>query len=180
MKLRLACAGAMVVGSVMAGLCVSAGAVDGVSFEVGQGDAATMGRLGLQWNHGKQWLKGDRWHVGGYWDLSLGHWRRDALPGQNDNLSEIGLTPVLRLQQNDNTGLYGEAGIGAHLLSKTSLGGKRFSTSFQFGNHLGVGYRFGAKGALDLGIRYQHLSNASIKQPNNGINFTQVRLQYWF
>jgi hypothetical protein len=51
---------------------------------------------------------------------------------------------------------------------------------FQFGNNVGAGYRFGAKGAFDLGVRYQHLSNASIKRPNNGINFTQVRLQYWF
>jgi len=65
-------------------------------------------------------------------------------------------------------------------LSKTSLGDKRFSTMFQFGDHLGVGYRFGTKGAFDLSYRYQHLSNASIKRPNNGINFNQIRLQYHF
>ena len=52
------------------------------------------------------------------------------------------------------------------------------STAFQFGNHIGVGYRFGAKGSYDLGYRFQHLSNASIKRPNAGINFNQVRLQY--
>jgi hypothetical protein len=175
MKLRFAC-----VALFSWFLAGPAAAVDGVSFELGQGDSADMGRVGLQWNYDKQWLRGDRWHVGGYWDLSLGHWRRDALPAQNNSLTEIGLTPTLRLQQNDGSGVYAEAGIGAHLLSKTSLGSKRFSTSFQFGNHLGFGYRFGAKNALDLGVRYQHLSNASIKQPNNGINFTQVRLQYWF
>ena len=177
MKLRLTCTGAILLGCIVAG---SAAAVDGVSFEGGQGDSATMGRIGLQWNHGKQWLKGNQWHLGGYWDLAVGHWRRDALPSQNSNLSEIGITPVLRLQPNDGRGFYGEAGIGVHLLSKTQLGGKRFGTSFQFGNHIGVGYRFGEKSALDLGLRYQHLSNAGIKQPNNGINFTQVRLQYWF
>ena len=158
----------------------SAAAIDGVSLELGQGDGANMGRVGLQWDWNKQWLKGDQWHVGGYWDLSLGHWTRDALPGQNDNLTEIGLTPTFRLQQNDGKGLYGEAAVGFHLLSNTSLGPKRFSTSFQFGDHLGVGYRFGAKGAFDLGLRFQHLSNASIKRPNNGINFSQVRVQYWF
>ncbi len=176
MKLRMACV------ALLGGLLVSgsAAAVDGVSFELGQGDGADMGRVGLQWNWNKQWLKGDQWHVGGYWDLSLGHWKRDALPGQNDNLTEIGLTPTFRLQQNDGRGLYGEAAIGFHLLSNTSLGPKRFSTSFQFGDHLGMGYRFGTKGAFDLGLRYQHLSNGSIKRPNNGINFTQVRLQYWF
>ncbi|MEQ1772196.1 MAG: acyloxyacyl hydrolase [Burkholderiales bacterium] len=178
MKLRkLGMAGVLLSGYLTGG---SAAAVDGVSFELGQGDSANMGRVGLQWNMNKQWLKGDQWHVGGFWDLALGHWTRDALPGQKDNLTEIGLTPSLRLQQNSGKGLYAEGGIGFHLMSRTSLGTKRFGTPFQFGNHLGVGYRFGPKGALDLGLRYQHLSNASIKQPNNGINFTQVRVQYWF
>lgn len=179
MKLRktgLAClagAACLVAGSALA--------VDGVALELGSGNATDMGRVGLQWNWNKQWFKGDQWHVGGFWDLSLGHWHRDGvLPGQNNNITEIGLTPTLRLQSNDGKGLYGELGIGFHLLSRTSLGHKRFSTAFQFGDHLGVGYRFGTKGAFDLGLRYQHLSNASIKKPNNGINFTQVRLQYWF
>lgn len=158
----------------------SAMAIDGVAFEYGQGDSAHMGRVGLQWSMGKQWFKGDQWHFGGFWDVTLGHWSRDAAPGQNGNITEIGLTPTLRLQQNDGKGLYAEAGVGFHLLSRTSLGSKRFSTAFQFGDHLGLGYRFGEKGAFDLGLRYQHLSNVSIKRPNNGINFTQVRLQYWF
>ena len=77
-------------------------------------------------------------------------------------------------------GAYLEGGIGVHLLSATSLGSKRFSTALQFGEHLGFGYRFGARGAFDLGYRYQHVSNADIKHPNSGIEFNQVRLQYWF
>ncbi len=155
-------------------------AVDGVSFELGRGNGADMGRVGLQWKWNKQWLKGERWHVGGYWDLSAGYWKRHALVGQNGTITEAGVTPTFRLQQNDGKGLYVEAAVGFHLLSDTSLGPRRFSTAFQFGEHLGIGYQFGAKGAFDLGLRYQHLSNASIKQPNNGINFTQVRVQYWF
>ncbi|MBM3373392.1 MAG: acyloxyacyl hydrolase, partial [Betaproteobacteria bacterium] len=27
---------------------------------------------------------------------------------------------------------------------------------------------------------YQHLSNADIKRPNDGLDFHQLRLQYWF
>jgi hypothetical protein len=54
------------------------------------------------------------------------------------------------------------------------------STAFQFGNHVGLGYRFGATNAFDLSYRFQHLSNASIKSPNAGINFHQVRAQYNF
>jgi hypothetical protein len=28
--------------------------------------------------------------------------------------------------------------------------------------------------------RYQHLSNAGICSPNQGINFNEIRLGYWF
>jgi hypothetical protein len=155
-------------------------AVDGLAVEAGRGDGTDMGRLAVQWDWNKRWFQGRDWHLGGYWDLSLGYWTRDALLGQNDNLAEIGLTPVLRLQQNDLKGSYVEGGVGAHLLSRTTIGDKRFSTLFQFGSHLGAGYRFGAKGAFDLGYRFQHLSNADIKKPNNGISFHQIRLQYHF
>ena len=156
-------------------------AVDGVAVEGGRGDGTDMGRVAVQWDWNKRWLQGQNWHVGGYWDLGLGYWTRDDVqPGQNDEIAEIGLTPVFRLQQNDLKGPYAELGIGFHLLSRTSLGDKRFSTMFQFGDHLGVGYRFGAKGAFDISYRYQHLSNADIKRPNNGIDFNQIRLQYHF
>ncbi len=161
---------------------VSSHAIDGVSVEGGRGDGTNtdMGRIGVQWDWNKRWFQGQNWHLGGYWDLSLGYWHRDAAPGLNEDITEIGLTPVFRWQQNDLKGPYGEAAVGFHLLSKTSLGEKRFSTAFQFGDHLGAGYRFGAKGEYDLSYRYQHLSNASIKRPNNGINFNQIRFQYHF
>lgn len=156
-------------------------AVDGIAVELGKSDGTDMGRIAIQWDWGKRWLQSQGWHLSGYWDLGLGYWKRDDVrPGQNDDIAEIGLTPVFRLQHNDLRGLYGEIAIGAHFLSKTSLGDRRFSTSFQFGDHVGVGYRFGTKGAFDLSYRYQHLSNGGIKQPNDGINFNQVRLQYHF
>ena len=155
-------------------------AVDGVSIEAGSGNSTDMGRIGLQWDWKKRWFQGQNWHVGGYWDLSAGYWDLGARPGQNDNIAEIGLTPVFRLQQNDLKGLYAEAAIGFHLLSRTSIGDRRFSTRFQFGDHLGIGYRFGAKGEYDLSYRFQHLSNGGIKKPNDGINFSQIRFQYHF
>ena len=158
----------------------TAAAVDGVAAEAGQGDGTDMGRLAVQWDWTQRWLQGSNWHLGGYWDLGLGYWRRDAAPRQNGSIADLGLTPVFRLQRNDLQGPYVEAAIGFHYLSRTQIGDKRLSTRFQFGDHLGVGYRFGARQAWDVGYRYQHLSNAGIKRPNNGINFHQVRLQYHF
>jgi len=34
-------------------------------------------------------------------------------------------------------------------------------------------------GAYDLSYRFQRISNGNIKHPNDGINFHQIRLQYW-
>lgn len=159
----------------------TAGAVDGVAVEIGSGDGTDMARIALQSDWRKQWLRTGSWHVGGYWDFGIGQWHRGGVrAGENEDITEIGITPVLRFQQNDRRGAYVEAGIGAHFLSRTSLGDKRFSTSFQFGDHVGVGYRFGARGAYDISYRFQHVSNGGIKHPNNGINFNQLRLQYHF
>ena len=171
---------ALILTALLAAASPPAIAVDGIAVEAGNGDGADMGRVALQWDWKSRWFEGKSWHLGGYWDLGVGYWQRDVQPGQNGDITEIGLTPVFRLQPNDLTGPYAELAVGIHFLSRTSLGDKRFSTAFQFGDHVGLGYRFGAKGAFDIEYRFQHLSNASIKRPNNGINFNQIRLQYHF
>ena len=154
-------------------------AISGFSFEIGTGEDADMARVGVQWDWGKRWLQTANWHLGGYWDVALGYWHTgDA--GKHDNIFDFGITPVFRFQPNGLVGPYVEAAIGFHALSHTSIGNRRFSTAFQFGDHVGAGYRFGAKASYDLGYRFQHLSNGSIKRPNQGINFHQIRLQYNF
>lgn len=158
-----------------------AAAIDGFAVEYGRGEGVDMGRVALQWDWTSPLLKLTDWQVGGYWDAALGQWHKgNVAPGQNEDITEIGLTPVFRLEGTSRVGPYLEAAIGFHLLSHTQIGDKRMSTAFQFGDHLGFGYRFGAKSAFDLGYRFQHLSNASIKRPNPGINFHQIRLQYRF
>jgi lipid A 3-O-deacylase len=153
-------------------------AVDGVALEAGAGEGVRMGRIGLVWDWNRRWFQGNQWHLGGYWDLSLGYWNsRTVQPGQNDDITEIAITPVFRIQRNNLQGPYVEAGIGAHLLSRSEIGNKQLSTNFQFGDHIGIGYRFGQ---FDLGYRFQHLSNAGIKRPNPGINFSQIRVTYNF
>ena len=166
-------------------LCAFAGApahaIDGVAFEIGGGDGVDMARVGVQWDWKKRWFQTPNWHLGGYWDVAVGYWHRgDVRPSEHEDIYEIGVTPVFRIQPNALAGPYVEAAIGFHLLSHSSIGDRRMSTMFQFGDHIGAGYRFGPKGSYDLGYRFQHLSNASIKRPNPGINFHQIRLKYWF
>ncbi len=155
------------------------GAADGITVVAGEGRNSDMLRIGAQWQWSQRWFQGEGVHLGGFWDLGVAQWRREEA-GQRDSLNEIGLTPVFRLQANDLSGAYIQGGIGLHLLSGTRLGNKRYSTAFQFGEHLGFGYRFGVRGALDIGYSYQHISNADIKTPNSGADFHQLRLQYWF
>ncbi len=156
-------------------------AIDGVAVEAGNGYGTDMARIAVQYDWNKRWFQGANWHLGGYWDLGIGQWHKSGTAaGENANITEVGVTPVFRVQRNELQGVYGELGIGAHFLSHTSIGDRRLSTSFQFGDHVGIGYRFGPKAAYDLSYRYQHVSNGGVKRPNSGMNFNQIRLQYHF
>ena len=52
---------------------------------------------------------------------------------------------------------------------------KRFSTAFNFGDHVGIGVQLGDDHGQELSLRLQHFSNAGIKDPNPGENFVQLR-----
>jgi len=168
-------------------LAPTARAVDSMSVVLGTSDSSNaevgMLRIGVQWNWSKRWAITPNWHIGGYWDLDFGYWSNDSPRKTNNGMTDVGFTPTFRLQQTSMGPIspYAEGAIGFHLLSETSVSEeRRFSTTFQFGDHVGLGFRFGYRHAMDLGYRFQHLSNGGIKDPNQGINFHQVRFQYHF
>jgi hypothetical protein len=144
-------------------------AIDGVSVELGRGTRdIQLWRVGAQWNQHPEWLAGSRWRL--YWDLSLGGWH-----GDTGTVHDVGLTPVFRYAPAAR-GAYLEGAIGFHLLSDSHINSDLgFSTRFQFGDHVGAGYRFER---YDLSGRLQHLSNGGMRNPNPGINFLELRLQY--
>ena len=139
-------------------------------------------RIGLQNRWERSWFEGGAWYVSGYWDAELAYLESDR--GDHNELVDVSLTPVLRVQRDASlsSGVtpFAEAGIGAHLLSDTRLGVRVFSTAFQFGSHIGLGLGFGERGQYELSYRYQHLSNADIKQPNDGLDLHLLRLGYNF
>ena len=144
-------------------------ALDSYSAEIGVGgDNIEMWRVGLQWVPHPEQLAERHWDW--YVDVSLGSWNSDT-----GTVHDFGVTPTLRYARHVR-GWYFDGGLGAHVLSdshvSTDLG---FSTRFQFGDHLGAGYRFGT---WDLSTRLQHLSNGGMRNPNPGINFLQLRLLY--
>jgi len=158
-------------------------ALDGMSLEYGHGYSTEMGRVAAFWDFDRKWFDNGDWMVTGYWEADLGSWRGHSAVGNNQTITEIGITPVFRFQQRQLSGIapYLEGGIGLHLIKPTFIYTNRhFSTAFQFGEHIGFGARFGERHQFDLGIRYQHISNADIKKPNQGINFSQIRFAYNF
>jgi len=158
--------------------CGRAQAVDGVSAEFGQGHGIWLWRLGAQWDWSERWAFRVRdWHGRVYWDVNAGVWEQAV-----STIYDLGVTPVVRLEHERAHGSpYLELGIGPHMLSSLEVTPYRtFTTHLQFGSFVGAGLRFGYEERYDVGVRLQHISNAGIENPNPGINFLQLRLQYHY
>lgn len=150
---------------------------DTASVEYGSTSKARIVRLGAQSQWDKHWFVSNGTHLSGYWDLTLAQWRGTAhrgIPGERQNITNLGFTPVFRLQADNKLGWYAEGGIGLNLLSKRyDNDGSELSTNFQFGDHFGAGYVFSNR--WDVGLKVQHFSNGGYKKPNGGVNFLLLK-----
>jgi lipid A 3-O-deacylase len=134
--------------------------------------------VGLSWNLAwtRQWKAGT---AGAYIETLFSRWRADAPQGQTDNalVTQVGMAPVLRWQPAGAASVwFCEASLGVNLISPVyQSANKRFSTRFNFGEHIAVGRAIGATGRHEVALRVQHFSNAGIRHPNPGENFVQLR-----
>ena len=71
-----------------------------------------------------------------------------------------------------------DAGISPTLLGTHKFGEADFGSNFQFTSFVGVGYRFNQN--ILVNARFQHMSNASIADPNPGLNQVMLGLNYQF
>ncbi len=163
-------------------LITPAYAADGAALIVGSGEDAEMAALTLQWDWEKRWFTDGDWSLGGYWELDASYWKGSG-PSPEKDVFGIGFTPVFRFERTATNQMapYAEFGIGIHQFSTTKINGdKSMGTTFQFGDHVGLGFRFGEDLKYDFGYRYQHYSNAGLSDKNGGVNFHQLRLRYSF
>lgn len=155
-----------------------AAAVDGWTLAAGGNpDDETLVRAGVWWDTPRQWPLGDTDTLRLQWEANLAYWHADDAGNTNNSgLYDLGVTPVLRLLMpgSDRRRGYLEGGVGAHLISETGIHDQALSTTFQFGSLIGAGYLLDG-GRYELGLRLQHLSNAGIEEPNDGINFVLIR-----
>jgi lipid A 3-O-deacylase len=149
-------------------------ALRAVTAEIGQGQASQLSRLALEWNVRPLWQsKNQQQQVNLYVALGLAQWRNSKPAFQAARtIFNLSITPILRWQNAKRLGWYVEAGIGANFFSHLyQNNGRMFSTKFQFGDHIGLGYAFSSGYEVQLSV--QHFSNASIKRP-----FASVLAQY--
>lgn len=173
-------AGTTVTLLLLTGTPVGAADIAGLTVAAADGQSDTESfRIGVRDYWERRWFTEGNWQVGGYWEAELGYWDSDKGGARHDSLAEISLTPVFRLEsKNARAGgfsPYIEGGIGLHLLSNTSIGNRKLSTMVQIGSLVGAGFRFGEAGRYQVGYRYQHISNGSVKTPNDGMNLNEIR-----
>jgi hypothetical protein len=150
--------------------------------QVGVGDQKTLAYVaGVRWDAPWQW----RTRYGtltGYFEAGFGRWATESRPLHSAAWpTQISLTPVLRLQRDPSSPWFGELGVGVnYIVPIFHSGTKRFSTEFNFGDHIAVGRRFGAQQRYELALRFEHFSNAGIAHPNPGENFGQLRISVHF
>jgi lipid A 3-O-deacylase len=157
-------------------------AVDSMSGEFGTGNKSQLYRVGVQSDWDQQWFQSNGTHLGGYWDATIAEWQNNAyrgVSGAQQNITDIGLTPVFRFESDSKKGFYSEIAVGFHLMSHIyNNNGRPFSTAFQFGDHLGVGYVF--NNGWDIALKAQHFSNGAIKHPNPGANLAVIKIAHSF
>lgn len=133
--------------------------------------------VGLVWDWTLRWPLASG-EISGYWDASVSRWTFTSPDGrQTAWLAQTAATPVLRWRANAGASpWFAEAGIGATFTTNVyQTDRKRFSTSFNFGDHIAIGCNVGAQREHELALRVEHFSNAGIKHPNPGEDFVQLR-----
>jgi len=173
--LRLLCA------LVLFGFAQRAMAVEGAYVMVGNGQDVNVYGVALSWAPWATWPVSTDGVLSLRGTAGVAYW--DSRKGDSDkSLVAVSAYPILRLDLPPVGGIvpYIEGSVGFNLLSRTRIGEHQLSTAFQFGEFAGVGIAFGDNRQFDLGVRYQHVSNADIKKPNDGLTYGSVVFQYRF
>lgn len=140
--------------------------------------AWTVG-LTLPWAHWrKAWWGGE---LRGHWDVYASQWRADGPTGRV-NTTVLGISPALQWHfDQGRSPWFVEGGLGINYGKPRYITlYKEFSTRLNFSSHAALGYRHGAHGQHEWQLRIQHSSNSSIKKPNPGQNFVQLRYALHF
>lgn len=151
---------------------------DGVSVQAGAGGKGTaMAGLGVVWDWDFQRMR-RKAELTAHTELMVNHWRGNAATGGGkDGLTQLVVLPSLRMRlARGASPWFIELGIGASWMDERfETPRKRFSSRWNFYDMMGIGHSFGAEHEHELSLRWIHVSNAGLKEPNPGQDFLQLR-----
>lgn len=122
-----------------------------------------LGQPGLEWRVSSQ----------------LGRWIARNHPVVNDSLTYGNVLSEIRYSPWRTASIrpFAELGFGVHLISHTQIANHNLATAFNFGNQGALGATFGDNGRYEIAAFIHHASNARIKQPNQGLTYSGIRLR---
>lgn len=141
--------------------------ISGISIGAGitHHDDISIYRLGVRKDSEYTFFENPTGWLSGYYEASFGCWSK-----QNDQVYVGAISPVFVYYFGEPTWLvqpYIEAGIGVSCISETKIASRNLSTAFQFEDRVGIGIKIKY---VDVSVRYMHYSNASISDPNDGMD----------
>ena len=155
-----------------------AAAAPSVFGQAGTGqDSVRVASAGLAWD--LPWQRADR-GLSTRAEVFVSRWHTPVVDGSRRSLWQVGVVPMLRWRAAGSP-WFVEGGIGLSLLDgelRTPRG--HFSTRLNFSDNLGVGRSFGAQGEQEVSLRWQHTSNAGIREPNPGLDLVMLRYTHSF
>ncbi len=131
-----------------------------------QAEAFTDFDLPWRWNFYPDWRLQPRIDASGGW-----------LNGGDASAFVGSAGPSLEVRR-DNFPLAVEAGFSPTFISRYQFGASDLGQRLQFTSHIGL--RWYLTGHLSAGIRFQHMSNGGLGNPNPGLNLEMLELSYYF
>ncbi|MGN6581617.1 MAG: acyloxyacyl hydrolase [Bordetella sp.] len=154
------------------------GTQGGIGIHYGAGNRYS--RFGLQYETASLWTHsfgGSLGRVDLTPEFGVAYWQ--AHGGQQPSSAwQLSAIPMFRWWLGTSQRFYIEAGVGPTVFNHVSFAGKYYSTAFQFGDHIGMGYLLDKHSRI--GVRFSHFSNADIKTPNPGMELIQATYTYQF
>lgn len=166
-------------------LCLGATARAAPAVQIGYGfdnnNDVQKAEVAMLWDSGFAWGNPQGWQVDLQWEINVARWRSSS-DNQPNDLWEFGASPVVRIAWWRHTWVpFIELSVGPRLLTSTHTSAEHnIATAFQFSDYAGIGLTVGKDRRFTAGYRFQHLSNAGIKQPNPGTNFSMGYVRYRF
>jgi lipid A 3-O-deacylase len=150
--------------------------VDEITFGLGHSrNGINILRTGLRHDFDRAWFGSDYGWLSAYAEASINYWFNDG-----EKVVAGAVSPVFTYTFHKISATlypYVEGGIGAALISNTTINDKDLSTNFQFEDRVGIGIK---SKKLNFTIRFMHYSNADLKKPNSGIDILLLNGAYLF